>query len=88
MKILKRIAAFFLEGINEQFERFDGWLRTAKMRRCYISGEKCEYAGQDDGTGANECLAIYEEQCPIAQQTDAELKQKAEKWRQKNGRGQ
>ena len=49
------------------------------MRRCYISGKKCEFAGQDDGSGYNECLAVFEDVCPIEKELEKEVT---------NGRGQ
>lgn len=37
------------------------------MSDCYITGKECECADGD------ECLAVFEEQCPIAQMSDEEL---------------
>jgi len=32
--------------------------------KCDITGKECEFA-EDDGSGGVECLAVFQEQCPI-----------------------
>ncbi len=43
------------------------------MAKCYITDKECEYYCGE------ECLAVFEEQCPIANMSDEELKEQAEK---------
>jgi len=41
------------------------------MDKCYIDGHECECAEGED------CIAVHESQCHIAQKTDKELEQAA-----------
>ncbi len=47
------------------------------MSECYITEKECEYYVDE------ECLAVFEEQCPIACMSDEELKEQALKEVQK-----
>lgn len=54
-----------------------------RMNRCEYTNKKCHFAGGDDDEN---CLAIFEEQCPIANKTDEQLRTDFKKIRRvKNG---